>query len=73
VKFNYCEVCGAKAKDEMLGRFDRDTGKMLYRSVCSENPCHTGHDERCLPFSFNPFKQDWYCARCGKKGFWPGL
>ena len=70
MKFNFCEVCGAKAGNEWLDSYNPETGEKNFRSVCSVDPCHTGHDERCMPFTFRLWGPDWKCARCGETGYW---
>ena len=69
MKFNFCHVCGAPSKDELVNSFNQDTGEQDAISVCSKNPCHTGHDERAQPLFA---RGDWKCNRCGVTGHWFG-
>jgi len=68
--FNFCRVCGAKSKDEWMGFYSPETGEKIMRSVCSENRCHTGHDEQRIKGFQWFWEPDWKCSRCDATGIW---
>ena len=68
-KFKFCRECGAKSTEEWTGYYSPETGEKITISVCSQNRCHTSHDERPQPLFA---RGDWKCSRCGHIGHWYG-